>query len=33
MEVVSRGHRIHFEAEGAGPALVLIPGILQSAQR
>jgi pimeloyl-ACP methyl ester carboxylesterase len=33
MDVLSRGHRIHVDVAGAGPALVLVPGILQSTRR
>lgn len=33
MEAYSRGHRIAFTVEGDGPPLVLVPGLMMSAQR
>lgn len=33
MDIRSRGLRIHYEAHGRGPALLLIHGMLQSSQR
>lgn len=33
MEIESRGFRLNYEAAGAGPAIVLIPGVMMGADR